>query len=128
MQAFYTRDQIVEMYRILVAKGYSSPDGMTQDDPDVVEADKAHVAWVEQNEALARASQVPGAIIEHSFSATTVCVDAGFDDPGFLEDTANDFLAEDLAAAEEAGLSELAARIQAKIDEINGRLEALRGK
>jgi len=119
---FYTREQIVELYRVLVAKGYSTPDGMPQDDPDVVKADNAFFAWVELSEAAAKESGEPGAMEEHLFSVTSVYVDAGFADRDFLDETANDFLAQDLDKAREAGLSNLAARIQAKIDEIHTRL------
>jgi len=55
-------------------------------------------------------------------SLTTLYVDAGFSDPSYLDEIANDLLVEDQQEAEDAGLPEADARIQALRDEINARI------
>lgn len=57
--------------------------------------------------------------IQSSFLKTTVYYDAGFRDPIYLDDVANDWLMQDMWQAEEAGFAELADTIKGKIFDIN---------
>lgn len=53
-----------------------------------------------------------------SLARTTIYADAGFHDPDYLDEIARDWLAQDIEIAEEAGLTDLAVKIQGKINDI----------
>jgi hypothetical protein len=100
-----------------------NPEDLPLDDLDVIEAHRIYLAWSE--EAMRRADQNPdpAAKIDCSVSLTTLYIDAGFLDPSYLDEVANDLLLEDLGNAEDAGLPEVEARIQTLRDDINARID-----
>lgn len=118
----YTREQVIEGFKKFIDRGILNPDDLPLDDPEVAQANAVHVAWGEQAERKANQSPVPGAMLEYSFSQITLMIDAGFTAPEYLEEVANGWLDDDFQEAQEEGLTELAAKIQARIDEINARL------
>ncbi|MDP4038422.1 MAG: hypothetical protein Q8P54_00415 [bacterium] len=118
----YNREQVIEVLKKFVEKGVSNPDDLPLSNPEVVEANRVLDSWNERTERLARENPTPGAALESQLSRSTVHVDAGFSDPEYLDEVANDWLAQDLQTAEDQGLTETAAKIQAKRDEINSKL------
>jgi hypothetical protein len=118
----YSREQVLGAFRKFIEAGYTHPDNLPLDDPEVAEANRNLDAWGDRAEHQAQQNPAPDAMAEYGLSRTTALVDAGFSDPDYLDEVANDLLVESLAEAEEAGLTEAAAHIQAKIDEINARL------
>jgi hypothetical protein len=118
----FNREQVVATFRKFIDSGVASPDDLSLDDPEVVAANAIMDSWSDEAERSIRQGSTFEAALEYTLSRSTVYVDAGFADPDYLDEVANDWLAQDLEAAEKAGLTEVAAHIQAKIDEINTKL------
>jgi hypothetical protein len=119
---YFNRDQVLAAFKKFVDRGIASPDDLPLDDPEVVSANAVLDSWGAEAQRRAEQNPASDANLEYSLSRSTVHVDAGFDDPDYLEEVANDWLANDLQEAEEAGLTAIAGRIKSKIDEINARL------
>lgn len=118
----YSREQVIEAFAKFAERGASDPAELDLSDLEVIEANKIHDAWVEQEEARAEQAGTEEARLLMNLELTPVFVDAGFNDKEYLEEVANDWLSQDLWAAQVGGLSEIAAKIKLKIDEINARL------
>ncbi len=114
----YKREQVVETLRKLAEKGFTHPDDLPADDSEVAFANELLDGWTQQQEALAKQKGTKEADLEFSLDRSTIFVDAGFSHPDYLDEVANDWLAQDLQTAEDFGLSKTAAKIQAKIKEI----------
>ena len=119
-----SRDQVIDAFKPFVERGIISPDDLSPNDPEVVEANKLLKAWSDHARVVADKSPDPATLSEYELSRSTFYTDAGFSDPDYLDEVANDWLIQDLDRAEASGLDELAAKIQAKIDELNARLPA----
>lgn len=118
----YTRDQVVDVFKKFPAMGITNPDDLPQTDQDVISAYAFLRVWANQRETQILKTGTPEAFLECYFERSTLFVDAGFSDPDYLDEVANDLLVQDLQEAEEYGLTKLALRIQAKIDEINSKI------
>lgn len=118
----FSRDQVVDTFRIFSKKGFTSPDDLPPEDEEVIRANALLQVWDNQQKMEVKKIGTPEANLEHAFNRSTIHIDAGFSDEGYLDEVANDWLAQDLQAAQDAGLTDLATRIQAKIDEINLKL------
>ncbi len=118
-----SREQVLAAFRKLATKDGLDPADLDSNDPEVVAANKLHDAWVEQEENKAKAAGSSAARLLKNLDLTTIFVDAGFNDREYMEDVANDWLSQDLWDAREAGFAQVAAKIQAKIDEINAKLD-----
>ena len=117
-----SRDQVLEVLKKLSARGIAHQDELYEMvDPEVVEANRLVDLWTTQEQAAMKEVN-PEAQLEFSFSRSTIFVDAGFTDPDYLDEVANDWLVQDLDAAEGYGLTDLVARIEAKIAEIRAKL------
>lgn len=111
----YQREEVIKALQKFVERGITHPDDLPPNDPEVLAANILLDAWTEQQEAIAQRKGTPEADLEYSFDRSTIFVDAGFSDPNYLDEVANDWLVQDLQDAEEAGLTEIAKKIQAKI-------------
>lgn len=118
----YSREQVVEAFRRFPQRGINNPSDLPETDPEVIEANNILDAWTKQAQDEARRKATPEANLEFTFDRSTIFVDAGFSDPDYLDEVANDWLAQDLQEAEDAGLTEIASKIQAKIDQIESKL------
>jgi len=118
----YSREQVIAAYKQFVDGGITNPEDLPLDDLEVIEAHRIFYAWSEEAKRRAHQNPDPAAQIDYSVSLTTLYVDAGFSDPSYLDEIANDLLVEDQQEAEDAGLPEADARIQALRDEINARI------
>jgi hypothetical protein len=122
--AHYDRQRVIDTFRKFVERGATDPADLDLSDPEVIEANRIHDSWDTEQQKIAGEAGTLEAKLESSLSRSTVMVDAGFSDPDYLDEVANDWLGgNDLPDAEQAGLTEVTAKIQAKIDEINSRLE-----
>lgn len=118
----FIRNRIVGYFRKFAEKGIDDPAKLDFNDPEVAYANRLHDKWAKLEEAKAEQAGTEEARLLMHLDLATVFVDAGFDGREFLWDTANDWLSQDLWAAEDAGLDEVASQIQDKIDEINAKL------
>lgn len=118
----YSREQVIEAFRRFPQRGINNPDDLPEVDPEVIEANNILDTWTKQTQSEAQRKATPGANLEFTFDRSTIFVDAGFSDPDYLDEVANDWLAQDLQEAEEAGLTEIASKIQAKINQIEAKL------
>ena len=118
----YTREQVVDTFRKFPDRGIASHDDLPLDDSEVISANTLLQVWDNQYKAEVQKLGTPEANLEYTLSRSTIYVDAGFSDPDYLDEVAHDWLAQDLQEAENAGLTETARRIQAKIDEIETKL------
>jgi hypothetical protein len=121
MSQYISREQVLEAFRPLVAAGFTNPDDLPLEDAQVTAANALLDAWHAQEERRATSGR-EAAAHEHNLSRSTVLIDAGFTDPGYLSEVADDWLPQDAQRALDRGLPELAAKIRAKIDEIRGGL------
>lgn len=117
----YSREQVIEAFKNLVAEGTTHPDELDLDRPEVIEANRIHSSWTEDIEQEAKRSKSLEAMLQFSLDTSTVLVDAGFTHPDYIEEVIYDWLDQDLASAEEEGLP-VADRIRSKIDEIKALL------
>ena len=118
----YNREQVIEVFRRFVDKGIPSPDDLDLSNPEVIAANQILDSWSAQEEAEAKKSGTRDAKLQYELDRSTILVDAGFLDPDYLDEVANDWLAQDLQVAEDEGLTDMATKIQTKIDEINAIL------
>lgn len=117
------RDQVISAFRKFVDQGIKSPDDLDLDNPEVIEANRILDNWNANRVEEAESSGTQEARLEYSLDRSTVLIDAGFSDEDYLDEVANDWLLQnDLPEAEAAGLSEIAAKIRARADEINKQI------
>jgi hypothetical protein len=121
---YIDRDQVIAAYQGLVARGFAHPDELPLDDPEMQRATEMEEAWGGLLEGRAHTAEEKARC---DLSRYTVLVDAGFRDPEFLDEVANDWLVNTLAAAEEAGLTDVVTEILAKTAEINQLIAASPG-
>ncbi len=118
----FTRGRVVDAFRKFPAKGITNPDDLPPDDSEVISANGLLQVWDNQQKDEVKRLGTQEANLEYTLSRSTIYVDAGFSDPDYLDEVANDWLAQDLQEAEDAGLTETTRKIQAKIDEIETKL------
>ena len=114
-----SRADIIALFTRFSERGVTSPDDLDLEDPDVQAADTALEAWyasLPQETAAERANA--------SFTRSTIYYDAGFRNPAYGDEVANDWLAQDEEDAEDAGFDGLADLIRAKREEINSTLRS----
>lgn len=119
----YSREQVVAAYKKFVDAGFSSPDDLPLEDPKVIAANDAYYSWSAVARKRAEQNPAPEAMANFELSLNTIYVDAGFGDPDYLDEVANEWLVQDLQAAQAEGLTGVADRIQKRMDEINARLD-----
>lgn len=76
-------------------------------------------SWVKtQQKKVDEAGGTIEAQLKMALKVTPFFVDVGFTDPGYIDEVISDWMAQDLAQAEDEGLDEIAASIRNKIEEI----------
>lgn len=111
------QDVIAAFNRFATTVG--DPAELDLNDPEVIEANRIHDAWVSQVESKAKLEGTDEAELLKDLEVTSFFVDAGFHGTDYLDEVANDWLSQTLWEAEDKGLGNVAALIQAKIDSIN---------
>ena len=117
--ATFSRADITALFARFSERGVTSPDDLDQKDPDVQAADAALEAWyasLPQETAKQRAYA--------SFGRSTIHYDAGYRDPRYVDEVANDWLDRDEEDADNAGFNDLADLIRAKREEMNSTLRS----
>lgn len=110
----YTREKLVEILRQFPRSGITNQFDLDLENKRVQRVNEAIDNWyssIDSRESLE-------ADLEAAFSRCTIFVDAGFTDPAYLEMVANNWLVRDEERAVQGGLTELAAKIHSKRDEI----------
>ena len=124
------RQELVNLFvRLRQEKGVRHPDGpdFNSEDGEVKEASEKFFAWVEQEDAKAEKVGTQKAHFENLLSKDLFYIDAGFDDPGYLDEVVSDFLEEDLANAEavtDEDLSDIISKFSNKIVELRSKLDS----
>jgi hypothetical protein len=118
-----SRNEVIEGLRKVAERGIVHPDDLDRTDQEVKQAQERMFAYVNQEDEKAKQAKTPEAIYENRFDQATLEVDAGFTDPEYLDEVANDWLVQDEQDARDIGLIDLGDKIQLKIDEINAQLE-----
>lgn len=113
------KEQVTGAFKKFLDRGFTSPDELPLDDPEVMEANDILDVWTKQEQEKAEAKGTIEADLQFNLDRSTIFIDAGFSDPNYLDEVANDWLLQNLQEAEEANLPEMVSKIQAKIDEIN---------
>lgn len=116
------KDQVIETFRKFADKGIPSPDDLDLDDPEVITANQILDGWSVQEETAAKKIGTRDAELQYELDRSTIMVDAGFSDPDYLDEIVNDWLVQDLQAAQDEGLTNMASKIQAKMDQIQTKL------
>lgn len=121
------RRELVNLFaKLRQEKGAKHPDEHEfNDDPKVIKANDKFFAWVKQEDAKADKAGTQKAHFENLLSKDLFYVDAGFDDPDYLDEVASEFLSQDLDDAEsvtDEDLSEIIAKFRNKIDELKSKI------
>ena len=90
--------------------------------PDIMSANEILDSWGEETHRRAVQNLASDADLEYALSRSVIHIDAGFEEPDYIKEVANDWLDQDVQKAKGAGLTAIAERIQSKIDEINASL------
>ncbi len=120
------RDRVVDVFKKIVERGIKNPDDLPLDDQDVINANALMRVWMNQRDKQVKKIGLLISMFEFSFEKSVLFVDAGFTDPGYLNEVANEWLAQDLQVAGHLGYIDLATKIKNKIDEINSKIEISR--
>lgn len=113
-----SREQVIQAFSELSGDGQKDPADLDLDNPEVKEANELFYEWFEQQTAQLPDGDLEG-YLHFEARTTTLFVEAGFHDPDYLDEVANDWLIQTLERAEEAGLTSLVKEIEAKITGIN---------
>lgn len=116
------RSQVVEAFRELVVKFEAGDPAALPDCEEAESANQLFQMFRTQEELRLSALDDPEQRLEYDFALTTLFVDAGFQDPNYIGEVANDWLIQTLDSAEDAGFTDLATRIKVKIFELNKTL------
>lgn len=116
------RNSVISELSKISARGIKHPDEVDIHDPVAAEALNLYLVYAKQQLAVAKGIGTLSAQLECSLDLSTVQADAGFTDPDYIEEIANDVLVQDEQAAVDNGLEELAVKIKNKADELNTRL------
>lgn len=125
MSEFPSREDVINAWKPISSQGFGDPaeisDHITGEPKTekILQAEKLYDTWYKSEEARQR---TPEEALKFQFDTTMLYVEAGFAGADYLDEVANDWLVQDAQAAEEQGFTELAAQINAKIDEINQTL------
>lgn len=122
----YSQAEIIEILsRARKRTGVKHPGDLELEDS----AGKAFVAWCSQNNP--HIGTIPPKAAGHKWNLDQAMAyfDAGFDDPDYLEELANDFLIQDLNNAEaerdEEGMESVIGQITDAIERVNNRIKLI---
>ena len=104
--------------------GTTHPDELPMADQRVRELFVPYFSWIRKQQRQADKIGTPAADLEVRLKVTPFLIDAGFTHPDYVEKVVGEFMAGDLAEAEERGLEDLAERIRAKMEELLRLIES----
>lgn len=114
----FTKEQVITAFQKFIDKGVTHPDDLPLDDPEVIVAEWILDSWAQQEQKTALEEGTIEAKLQYELDRTTIMVDAGFSDPDYLDEVANDWLQQIATDAEREGSPEMVAKIDAKVTEI----------
>jgi hypothetical protein len=119
------REQAVAAWHKIAELGFGDPAELKDqpDNPLFAEADRLFDIWYRGEKEKVEREGTLEAQYALDFSRTTFYVDAGFHGRDYLDEVANDWLAQDEQALEELWMSDLLADIILKRAEINQLLQ-----
>jgi len=118
------REQVVAELKKIADRGVRHPDELNRLDPDIAQAQELFFAYARQETAKAKEIGTPEAELERSLDLSTVEADSGFTDPEYLDEVANDWLAQDEQSALDSGLTALASKIKARAEALNNQIKS----
>ena len=92
-----TREEVINVYKKFVERGIKSPDDLDLENPEVKEANELFDKWRTQEDTQAEGNEKLSHRI--NLSKTMLYVDAGFTDPGYLDEVLS-WLVQDAQKAE----------------------------
>ena len=93
-----TREEVINTYKKFVEQGIKSPDDLDLENPEVKEANELFDKWRTQEDTRAEGNEELSHRI--NLSKTMLYVDAGFTDPGYLDEVLKDWLVQDAQNSE----------------------------
>jgi hypothetical protein len=106
-----TDRDVIAAFEKLSAKGARDPAKVDENDSDAIEANRLMEEWAAENPEIAGTSL-----------REMLLVKAGFTDPDYIDEVANDRLLQDLRSAEKNGDTKLTSMIQAAINVLNEKI------
>ncbi|MFH1182735.1 MAG: hypothetical protein V1690_00535 [Candidatus Moraniibacteriota bacterium] len=94
-----TREEAIASYKKFVEKGITSPDDLDLEDPEVKKANDLFDKWRKQEDKRAEGNEELGHRV--NLAKTMFYVEAGFTDPGYLDEVLKEWLMEDYQGTEE---------------------------
>lgn len=115
------REQAVAAWRKIAEQGYGDPIDVKDqpNDPLFAEADRLYDLWFREEKERSECDGTIEAEYTFALSCTTFFVDAGFHGRDYLDEVANDWLAQDEEELEGLWMSDLLADVIIKRAEIN---------
>ncbi|HEY8885913.1 MAG TPA: hypothetical protein VIM31_00205 [Candidatus Microsaccharimonas sp.] len=93
------------------------------EDQDLVGLFQNYDNWVKiQQKKVDQAGGTIEAHLKMALKVTPFFVEVGFTDPSYVDEVVNDWMAQDLAQAEDAGLDDIAVAIRNKMEQLQGLL------
>lgn len=108
-----TREQVMAAYRPFVLAGYTSPDDLPAAGREIERANALFGEWQMAAMEAAEVSEAADARLQYELELSLLYVDAGFTDPEYLDEVANDWLLQSLEEAEEKNWTQIAEHIRA---------------
>jgi hypothetical protein len=97
-----TKEQLIAAYtKLREERNIHNPDDFDLQEPEVIRINNMYFSWIKSMDDKASSIGTQKAKLEADIVTTMFYVDAGFDDPDYLDEVASDFLENTLAAAEE---------------------------
>jgi len=103
-------------------KGVRHPDQLDDSDPETAQAFQLFFGYAKQRQDYAKSIGTQEAELETSLDLSTVRTDAGFNDPEYIDEVVNDWLAQDEQKALNNDLEELAVKIRNKTIELKSKI------
>ncbi|NTW15468.1 MAG: hypothetical protein HGA38_03790 [Candidatus Moranbacteria bacterium] len=123
---YITKEDVINIYRKFVDRGIKDPVYLDSKDPEVQEAHELFYKYLDQLDALAQGDEE--AELRNNVFKTLLYVDAGFDDPEYLEEVLYDWLVQDAERAEKLNDNPERAETRRQTAEAMNRVRALLAK
>lgn len=121
MSSTPTREDVVEAFRALVQKGITNPFDVlySEQDDEAKQVTELYDSWLQREQPEGTIDEQ----VKQGLLDNTVMYDAGFTDPDLLDEIASDWLMNFLSAADSAHRRDLAHLVQAKINEVQKKIQ-----
>ncbi|NTW45999.1 MAG: hypothetical protein HGB18_03000 [Candidatus Moranbacteria bacterium] len=122
-----TKEDVINIYRKFIDRGIKDPEALnSENDPEVREAHELYFKYLDQLDALAQGDEE--AELRNNVFKTLLYIDAGFDDPEYLDKVLNNWLVRDAERAEKLSDNPERAETRRQTAEAMNRVRALLAK